>query len=73
MPHTSITRIGLAFNRVTTNAATKIMMLMMNLGRSVVGEPKLSLFINNKAAAAMSPIIAGRKGLKMSCTNGASL
>ena len=42
--------------------------LIPNVRGFSLGEPKFSLFINRTAAAAIKPMMAGRKPLKMSCT-----
>ena len=46
---------------------------MVNWYGLSTGEPKFSLFINNTAAAAIRPMMAGRRPLNMFCTSFESL
>lgn len=64
-------RIGLTLYRlVTRNAIVKIKMLTIKVNRLSCGAPKFSLFINSKAAAAISPTIVGRRAAKIFLTIG---
>ena len=73
-PQMNITRIGLAFLKwVKKKAAANIARLKAKRGRFSDGEPKLSFVIKSRAAAAIRPIIVGRRALNTSLTSRESL
>ncbi len=74
IPQTSMAKMGLTLKRrVAMKTATHRAMLSTNSGRLTDGVPKFSLFINSRAAAAMRPMMAGRRAAKTFFTHGASL
>ena len=74
MPQAKSSMIGFAFLAlVRKKAARKSTTLTPKVNGSSVGEPKFSLFIKSTAAAAISPMMAGRKPEKISFTNLESL
>ena len=58
---------------MATKAAAKSAMLIAKENISSWGEPKLSLFISMMAAAAISPMMAGRRAAKISFTIGVTI
>ena len=70
----NMTRIGLVFlKRVKKKAAANIPILKAKREGFADGDPKLSFVIKSRAAAAIRPIMVGRRTLKTSLTSRESL
>lgn len=69
IPQIKSSRIGFVFlYLVRKKAARKSITLKINVTGFSVGDPKFSLFIRSTAAAAIKPMMAGRRPAKMSFT-----